>query len=863
MEEAKQTALLLGLCFHGLETGYIALFMLDRKTGGATAMQMSIDDLEGVARTALDYMHLDVYFSPAILGHPLEGNRRGKKEDFPGSQVCWVDLDLPPNGTGDVFEIARQLEEWKLPPTLMIHSGGGIHAYWKLDHFYPAKEVEAANLGLERELGGDRCHSIDHVLRVPGTLNYKYDPPAEVRVILYKKRTYKLEELPRAERETLEGDAGDLKAEALPEDFLATISDELRERILHGSKEDRSANDYHVVKTLLSLGYTQGQCLSVLETEDWAVGDKTKQRGRQYALRTVAAAVRKEEPKRTLSDLVEDLHWVPTARGEGVKRVKEIDPDRKFTGPIIRWFRNEGLEFLRDPGPDDGYIFWEGRVIRADKDFRGLKDFLYEQARITEMTWDSRKIREALSHEARISGRDVELRPWITFDTQTCTGYILPDPRSGYMLTVSPAGVRQTHNGEGGYLLKPSLLAKKLSINPTADKVAGLRLIRERLLDQLACAVPARSLMTCYVMAVILAAFAADDLLPILHVTGPAGGGKSWALKLLTCWFYGQPMLLQPTQASSQAISDNDTLICLDDYESLDPEWERRLLTGATGQLRTKMSAFGEHLIIQRSSACFALTSLNPLSSGTLRRRALVVDVDATVHGSETFNAATAVERLTEVRDSTWTAYLTFLAEDVLPAMAKGSARDNIAAAQDLMTGPNKGLATYLTLMWLIGSAAEKYSPGFLGVDDTSLIGVLQQWCGLLQLQSEAEFFEREPLVQYVETVLTDLQQHSGDIVIGDAVFGAGRPQGFVVRPITEAGRIVGFEGPSGDLHATFGAMARSHGLRYEFRNAHHVGKLFRMKLELLGAAGFTAEPRAFGSLRGWRVVSKEDRSNV
>ena len=841
------------LCFSAAkEAGFVSLFYLHRETGKTLCQQFSCRDLDAAAVHALSFGNkpgVDAYFSPAVLGRELDSSHRGVKDDFIASRVCWVDLDPPVD--------LEKITQFQPPPTMVVSSGRGYHAYWLLDRLTDPPVVEEINYWLEQQLGGDNCHSIDHLLRIPGTTNTKNNEP--VKTLLLERRIYTVEDLGRQPPPKQDLPAS-LVPEALSTSFLEDLPSSLRERIVDASEDDRSVNDYYVVRTLIEKGYTPGQCLAVLTNPAWAISRKTLQQGVQYAVRTIQAATthEKTDPD-SLQLLIEELHWQPGPK-ESLRRVKEIDPDHVFTGPVIKWLRDHKLEFLRDQRTGDGYLFWNGRIIRADKDSRDLKDFLYHQAGITEMTWDSRKIREALAHESRVYGKDVVLHPWIVFDTRKCQGYFLLDSRRGEVVVVGPNSLKYVSNGTDGYLLKPSLLATPQEVTFSQEKVNGLTKLNQLLTSKLACPPTAQALMTCYVLAVGLSSFAVNDLLPILHVTGMSGGGKSWALKLLTTWFYGHPILLQSTQASSQAISDSDPFISLDDYETLDAEWQRRLLTGATGQIRTKMSSSGENLVIQQSSACFALTSLTPLLSETLRRRAVVVDVNAATQGSTKFNATTAINNLTEVRSEIWGAYLRLLAEDVLPTMHAGSAQENITSARELMVEPNKGLSTYLTLMWLVGSAIEKYIPGFLGVEDTSLVSVLSSWSQLLELQSEEEFVERESLIQYVETLFDDLNR-GNELIIGDTMYGGGPPNGYVVKPVIEKGSLIGFEGSGGELHSTFGALCKNHGLRYEMRNANSVGRRFQLQRSVLASAGWIAEPKKFGPRRGWHVTRKGETS--
>jgi len=83
-----------------------------------------------------------------------------------------------------------QIADLPVMPSVLIRSGGGWHAYWLLrDPFIltsdadreRAKELQANWVTFT---GGDTgAKDLAHVLRVPGTLNYKYDPPRPVTFV--------------------------------------------------------------------------------------------------------------------------------------------------------------------------------------------------------------------------------------------------------------------------------------------------------------------------------------------------------------------------------------------------------------------------------------------------------------------------------------------------------------------------------------------------------------------------------------------------------------------------------------------------------------------------------------------------------
>lgn len=89
----------------------------------------------------------------------------------------WIDID-----TGVVPKIL--IDDKNLRPTFCINSGRGIHLYWRLakpvDNLIGISQCEKIMRKLADILGADPAptHSAS-TLRIPGTMNFKYDPPVQ------------------------------------------------------------------------------------------------------------------------------------------------------------------------------------------------------------------------------------------------------------------------------------------------------------------------------------------------------------------------------------------------------------------------------------------------------------------------------------------------------------------------------------------------------------------------------------------------------------------------------------------------------------------------------------------------------------
>lgn len=121
-------------------------------------------------------MNLYWMVNPAM--RPLA--KKASKEDVLEAVAVWVDVD-PKKGEDPAAARAdaiARLMGYRVPPSFVIDSGGGVQAGWLLDKPFPidgkipiAEDFELYNLHLEIEFGGDSCHNIDRILRLPGTIN--------------------------------------------------------------------------------------------------------------------------------------------------------------------------------------------------------------------------------------------------------------------------------------------------------------------------------------------------------------------------------------------------------------------------------------------------------------------------------------------------------------------------------------------------------------------------------------------------------------------------------------------------------------------------------------------------------------------
>jgi hypothetical protein len=144
--------------------------------------------------------------------------KKATREDI--SAVRWLHVDVDPIAGRDLAterDRITQMFTQKLPknvppPTCIIFSGGGFQAFWRLEEPIPidgdltkAENAALYNMQLEQVFGGDNCHNIDRIMRLPGTINIpdarkkkKGRSPELAAVIEFNDHVYSLKKFHRS-----------------------------------------------------------------------------------------------------------------------------------------------------------------------------------------------------------------------------------------------------------------------------------------------------------------------------------------------------------------------------------------------------------------------------------------------------------------------------------------------------------------------------------------------------------------------------------------------------------------------------------------------------------------------------------------
>ena len=183
------------------EGGYYCVLALESGDFAGTKLVATREEAQALVDEYLA-KEQDVYFAVAKFKDPDKGR---KQVNVQALKAVWLDIDCGekkaevnektgrPDGYIDQAAGAKKLKEFcetvGLPQPTLVNSGRGLHVYWALDRAVTKEEWGPVASRL-RQLCDKQEFYVDpsvfeeaRVLRVPGTFNYKDNPPKPVSVI--------------------------------------------------------------------------------------------------------------------------------------------------------------------------------------------------------------------------------------------------------------------------------------------------------------------------------------------------------------------------------------------------------------------------------------------------------------------------------------------------------------------------------------------------------------------------------------------------------------------------------------------------------------------------------------------------------
>jgi hypothetical protein len=178
----RQVGLYLRVLFGAESEGWIEVRF--KRPGGMGRRFEPVPYASGFERQLVKLgQRTDVY-----VGVALRKEQSGTRDAIEWVYVVWCDCDSP--------DSIAALEAFEPQPSLVVASGSGQHAYWSLSAPTVPEAIERANRRLADWLGADlRATDAARILRPPGTLNHKSDPPRPVCIERFAHDVYTLGEV--------------------------------------------------------------------------------------------------------------------------------------------------------------------------------------------------------------------------------------------------------------------------------------------------------------------------------------------------------------------------------------------------------------------------------------------------------------------------------------------------------------------------------------------------------------------------------------------------------------------------------------------------------------------------------------------
>ena len=337
-----------------------------------------------------------------------ELSSKAHKEDIKSAE--WLHIDIDPQPGSDLQEereralglLTDNIPKGIPKPTVIIFSGGGYQGFWKLSSSVMidgdvkiAGDFELYNKRLEQVFGGDHCHNVDRIMRLPGTVNVpdakkkKAGRKEELAVCFeFNKNSYDLSEFKKAQSVQIEGGAGAQGGDSvggytinvpgnvaritdLSELDQWNVTDRVKVIIAQGRHPDqpkegdnsRSAWLFDCICQLYRFGVPDDVVYSLITDQEWGIAESVREskNSERYAIRQMTRA--KEHAEDPNLRLMNERHAIIGNLGGKCRVIEEVDDDimnrSRLTVSSFEDVRNRYSHMMVEVGQDK-----EGKAIR-------------------------------------------------------------------------------------------------------------------------------------------------------------------------------------------------------------------------------------------------------------------------------------------------------------------------------------------------------------------------------------------------------------------------------------------------------------------------------------------------------------------
>lgn len=318
-----------------------------------------------------------VYWSPNRIAPGVQ--KKPSKADVTGARFVHVDLDPPKGETWTAEQRGAalgRLQDCQPYPSLIVDSGGGFNAYWRLeDECRDPETVESINRALGEKLGADACWNVDRILRVAGTVNWPNAKktaagrfPRLAEVVEEEGGEHSIEALRAAFGAASPIDAGPKPKAAekvsrtpftilSPDDLRPQSPEGLRRLICESDPDgryggDRSKQVIGCARSMIELGYTDTEILGIVLNPANAVSEHCldhadPRRAAQRAIKAARAGAGRPNPEGVQVKLKAPSQKATSPAGANV-----YDWRAEMPSPVLREFVESVLASSVYPQPE-------------------------------------------------------------------------------------------------------------------------------------------------------------------------------------------------------------------------------------------------------------------------------------------------------------------------------------------------------------------------------------------------------------------------------------------------------------------------------------------------------------------------------
>lgn len=378
----------------------LSAIQTDRKAMSTKTFRSS--DLEDLKSWLAEFNGIrNIYFHVNTTIRDLSS--KAGKEDMKSAD--WLHIDIDPAPGQDLEEereralslLTDQIPKGIPKPTVIIFSGGGYQGFWKLKQSVEidgdkskAEDFELYNKRLEQVFGGDHCHNVDRIMRLPGTVNV---PDAKKRkagrtetlakLLEFNRNSYDLKDFRKAQGVQISshqgGDYGVTvnipgnvdRIGDLSELDEWNVTDRVKVIIAQGRHPDqpkegdnsRSAWLFDCICQLYRAGLPDEVVYSIITDPEWGISESVRESKNQerYATRQMTRA--REHVEDPNLRMMNERHAIIGNIGGKCRVIEEVEDDimnrSRLTISSFEDLRNRYSHMMVEVGQDK-----EGKPIR-------------------------------------------------------------------------------------------------------------------------------------------------------------------------------------------------------------------------------------------------------------------------------------------------------------------------------------------------------------------------------------------------------------------------------------------------------------------------------------------------------------------